>query len=470
MPSHVIDSVFLRDLYGTPSMRLIWNDERLLQRWLDYEAALARAGAKVGLVPAEAATEITRKARAELFDLGEIKAGIDKAVHPLVPVIWQLSRLCDGDAGGYVHWGATTQDVTDTALILQLRDSLVEIEAALGELIQILAALARTYRSTPMVGRTHGQQALPMTFGFKVAIWLAECLRHAERLQACKPRLLVGEFGGAVGTLAGISEHGIAVRTQLMIELGLGEPLISWHSSRDNLAEFASIAATMTATAGKIAHDIIILQMNEVGEVEELWEEGKVGSSTMPQKRNPMLCETILTLSRLTRQHATLAVDAMQHDFERDWSSVQMEWAFMPELCIMAHGALSTMNRVLSMLAIHPDKMLSNLHISGGQLVAERVMFALAERTGRQKAHDLVHEISMSAVNTKTPFGDGLKRHPAVAEHLAAEEIERLLDPTSYVGLSVEFVDRVLASVSASPAASAPRPQFRADAVKEHGR
>jgi adenylosuccinate lyase len=348
-----------------------------------------------------------------------------------------------------VHWGATTQDVTDTGLILQVRDALVEIEASFGELIVILTSMARTYRSTPMVGRTHGQQALPMTFGFKVAIWLAECLSHAERLEECKPRLLVGEVGGAVGTLAGIAENGLAVRKQLMLELGLREPLIAWHSSRDRLAEFAGIAAAMTATMGKIAHEIINLQMNEVGEVEELWEEGKVGSSTMPQKRNPMLCETILTLSRLTRQHAGLALDAMLHDFERDWSSVQMEWEFIPELCIMTHGALSTTNRVLSMLAVHPERMLSNLHMSGGQLLAERVMFALAERTGRQKAHDIVHEISMGAVNNGTPFSDALKRHPAVSSQLGVGEIERLLDPTTYVGLSVEFVDKVLAAVPA---------------------
>ncbi|HEX4298101.1 MAG TPA: adenylosuccinate lyase [Devosia sp.] len=447
MSSHVIDSRFLRDLYGTEAMRRIWSDEQLLQRWLDYEAALARAEAKVGLVPADAAAEITRKCRAELFDLDAIKTGIDRTVHPLVPVIWQLSALCEGEAGGYVHWGATTQDVTDTALILQLRDAIAEIEATLGTLTHILAALARTYRETPMAGRTHGQQALPITFGFKVAIWLAECLRHSERLAACKPRLLVGEFGGAVGTLAGIADQGMAVSRALMAELDLGEPLIAWHSSRDHIAEFAAIAAAVTATTGKIAHEIINLQMNEVGEVEERWEAGKVGSSTMPQKRNPMLCETILTLSRLTRQHASLALDAMLHDFERDWSSVQMEWEFVPELCIMTHAALSTTNRVLAMLAVNPDRMLQNLRISGGQLLAERVMFALAEHTGRQKAHDIVHEISMGAINDRTPFGEALKRHPVVSAQLTAATIERLLDPTTYVGLSAQFVDRVLATL-----------------------
>jgi 3-carboxy-cis,cis-muconate cycloisomerase len=451
MPSHVIDSRLLRDLYGTPAMRRVFDDEGLLQKWLDYEAALARAEANVGIIPVAAADEIARKAKAELFDLDIIKAGIDRSVHPLVPVIWQLSELCDGDAGGYVHWGATTQDVMDTSLILQIRDAMHLLEVTLGEIIGTLAGIARHHRDTPMVGRTHGQQALPMTFGFKVAIWLAECLRHYERLKACRPRVLVGEFGGAVGTLASISGQGLEVQSELMRLLGLGEPLIAWHSSRDHIAEFAAVVTSMSATMGKIAHEIINLQMLEIGEVEERWEEGKIGSSTMPQKRNPMLCEAILTLARLTRHHATLSLDGMLHDFERDWSSVQLEWEMVPEMCIMTHGALSMSARVLANLAVHPDRMLRNLHLSGGQLVAERVMFALADRMGRQKAHDVVHEISMATFNAPTSFGDGLKGHPAVSALLTTDEIEALLDPTTYIGLSVEFVDRVLATLPGEP-------------------
>lgn len=445
MPSHVIDSHFLRDLYGTDAMRAVWDDRQLLQKWLDYEAALARAEAQVGLVPLEAAAEITRKARAELFDFELLKSGIDKAVHPLVPVIWQLSSLCDGEAGGYVHWGATTQDVMDTALVLQIRDALVLIDAALADVTRTLRGLARKYRDTPMAARTHGQQALPITFGFKVAGWLAECLRHAERLQSCRPRLLVGEFGGAAGTLAGITQHGVEVKALLMAELGLGDPPIAWHASRDNIAEFCAATAIIAATMGRIAHDIIHLQMLEFGEVEESWEAGKVGSSTMPQKRNPMLCEAILTTSRLARQHAGLALDAMMHDFERDWSSVQMEWEFVPELCILTHGGLTMMQRVLSTLAVHPNRMRINLDISGGQLLAERVMFALADRLGRQRSHDIVHEVSMAAFANGMPFAAALKAHPEVATRLQPDEIDALLDPSTYVGLSAVFVDRVLA-------------------------
>jgi 3-carboxy-cis,cis-muconate cycloisomerase len=445
MPSHVIDSQFLSDLYGTAAMRAVWDDTQLLQKWLDYEAALARAEAQVGLVPADAAEEITRKARAELFDYELIKTGIDKAVHPLVPVIWQLSSLCEGQAGGYVHWGATTQDVMDTALILQIRDALVLIDSCLAEVTQTLAGLALTYRDTPMAGRTHGQQALPITFGFKAATWLAECLRHAERLESCRPRLLVGEFGGAAGTLAGIVDNGLEVKSRLMAELGLGDPPIAWHASRDNIAEFCAVAASIAQTMGRIAHDIIHLQMLELGEAEESWQAGKVGSSTMPQKRNPMLCEAILTTARLARQHSVLSLDAMMHDFERDWSSVQMEWEFVPELCILTHGGLSMTQRVLSTLSVNPERMRANLDASGGHLMAERVMFALAERLGRQRSHDIVHEVSMTAIGTGTPFALALKAHPEVAKRLQPAEIDSLLDPSTYVGLSAAFVDKVLA-------------------------
>ena len=444
MASHVIDSHLLRDLYGTEAMRAVWDDRQLLQKWLDYEAALARAESQVGLVPVDAAEEIARKSQADLFDLALMKSGIDKAVHPLVPVIWQLSELCEGQAGGYVHWGATTQDVMDTALILQIRDALVLIEAGLADVTASLCRLASDHRNTPMVGRTHGQQALPITFGFKAAGWLAECLRHAQRINSCKPRLLVGEFGGAAGTLAGIAEHGLEVKRRLMDELGLGDPPIAWHSSRDNIAEFCAVVAGAATTMGRIAHDIIHLQMLELGEAEEAWQAGKVGSSTMPQKRNPMLCEAILTTSRLARQHVGLSLDAMMHDFERDWSSVQMEWEFVPELCILTHGGLAMTQRVLGTLSVYPDRMRANLEISGGHLLAERVMFALADRTGRQRAHDIVHEVSMTAVENGTPFAHALKTHPEVATRLQPAEIDALLDPTTYVGLSAAFVDQVL--------------------------
>ena len=242
MAAHVIDSALFSGLFGSQRMHALFEDRALLQRWLDYEAALARAQASLGLVPAAAAAEITRQARAEFYDLDSIRKGIERTVHPLVPLIWQLSERCEGDAGRWVHWGATTQDVMDTAIVLQLRDALALLDETAAALTQVLAGLARRYRATPMAGRTHGQQALPVTFGFKVAGWLAELERNRRRLAQARKNVMVGQFGGAVGTLAGMAEgevDAIAVQRALMTELGLAVVPIAWHSSRDNMVECA---------------------------------------------------------------------------------------------------------------------------------------------------------------------------------------------------------------------------------------
>jgi len=453
MPVHVIDSIFFKDLFGSPQMRTVFDDLALLQKWLDFEAALARAEASVGLIPQDAADEITRKAQAQLMDTTKIKEGIDKTIHPLVSVIWQLSEICDGDAGKYVHWGATTQDVMDTALILQIKDAFVIFENTIAELKTELIDMATTHRNTPIAGRTHGQQALPTTFGYKVAVWLAELHRHTIRLDQAKQRVLVGEFGGAVGTLAGLNESeidAIAVQSALMEELGLDAPTIAWHTARDGIAEFTHILCMVSALMGRIAKEIIELQKQEIGELEEPFEMGKVGSSTMPQKRNPMLCESILTLARLCREKSSTAIDTLiYNEHERDWASFQMEWAFIPEVCVMTQGALEMTLRVISGLHVHPDRMLKNMNITHGLLLAERVMFALGEHLGRQDAHDIVYACAMEAIESETPFIDVLMKHSDVNNHLTIDNLSTLLDPTQYTGLAAQFVDQVLKEVEA---------------------
>jgi adenylosuccinate lyase len=444
MPVHAIDSLFFKDLFGSAAMRQVFDDITLLQKWLDYEAALARAEASVGVVPAEAAAEITRAAKADFIDTHAIKQGIDKTAHPLVTLIWQLSHLCQGEAGRYVHWGATTQDVMDTAIVLQIKDAYPLFEQTLDDLLRAAARLAQEHRDTPMAGRTHGQQALPITFGYKVAVWVAELRRHRARLGAGKARVLVGQFGGAAGTLASVAEHGLAINAALCRELGLGVPEITWHTARDNFAEFAATIAMICATMGKIAHEIIDLQKTEFAEAEEPFEHGKVGSSTMPQKRNPMICEAILTLARLTRRHAATAVDAMLHEHERDWSSFQMEWAYLGELCVMTHGAMDMLLRVLTGLIVYPRHMLRNLHLTNGLLLAEQVMLALGKQIGRQDAHDVIYDVAMAAFERGEPFSTLLKAHPIVSAHLTEVEIDVLLDPLRYTGLAAVMVDRVL--------------------------
>lgn len=444
MSSQIFDSQFLKDLYGTPEMRAVFDDMHLLQKWLDTEVALAQAQAELGIIPDSAAVEIARRARAEELDLTRLKQLIDQTVHPIVPVIRLLQQACEGDAGEYIHWGATTQDIMDTAMVLQIKEAILIIEERLERFAAVLSESAAKYRDLPMAGRTHGQQALPITFGFKVAIWLAEVERHRERLTQCKPRVLVGEFGGAVGTLASVSEYGLQIQQGMMNRLGLGVPTIAWHSARDTLAEFAMILSLITATMGKIAHEVISLQRTEIAEVEEPFNEGKVGSSTMPHKRNPMLSEAIVALARLGMRIPSIALDAMIQEHERDWAGDHMEWAYLPEICIMTDGALHLTIRVISGLLVYPDRMRFNLNKTNGLMLSEAVMLVLALKVGRQTAHEIVYECAMQSIEKNLPFKQTLADHTVIALHLTVQDIERLLDPIHYTGLSGQFVDRVV--------------------------
>ncbi len=443
MPSHITDSIFFKDLYGTDEMRAVFSDEALLQRWLDVEVALARAEAEIGVIPREAAEEIARKGKAALIDTAWMKREIDHTLHPIVPLIRAFKAICDGDAGEYIHWGATTQDIMDTAVVLQLRDAVTIFERRLGEIESVLSGLARRYRDAIMPGRTHGQHALPITFGFKVAVWLDEFRRHGARLRECKPRLLVGQFGGATGTLASVAEHGFEIRRRMMAHLGLAVPAISWHVAHDRFAEFATVSAMMAGTCGKIAREVIALQKSEVMELEEPWAEGKVGSSTMPHKRNPMLCEAIAALARLCFDRARTSLDGLIQEHERDWTVNHTEWAYLPELCIMADGALALTLRVLSGLRVYPERMRANVDALDGLMMSEAVMFALGRMVGRQTAHDVVYECAMQAVASQRPFRAVLAEHPVVRAHLSADELAQMFDPTRYIGLAREMVDQV---------------------------
>lgn len=447
MPSHILDSLFLKDLYGTAEMRLVFDDLSLLQKWLDAEKALAQAEAELGIIPASAAQEIARCAVADRLDVRRIKQLVDQTVHPIVPLIRVLKDACSGDAGEYIHWGATTQDIMDTAMILQAKDATAILENRLAGLSEALRHLASSQRDTIMPGRTHGQQALPITFGYKAAVWLAEMERHRQRLVQCRSRLLVGQLGGASGTLASLGGSGFQVQARMMEILGLGVPLITWHTARDGLAELASLLGILAATAGKVAREIINLQRTELAEVEEPFNEGKVGSSTMPHKRNPMICEAVLALSKLVMRSVPLALDAMIQDHERDWSSDHIEWAYLGEMCIMTDGALDLTLRVLTGLKVYPQRMLVNLNLLDGLALSEAIMLALGKNLGRQTAHDVVYECAMRSFDESLPFRQVLGEHPLVAAHLTPSQIEDLLDATHYTGLAGQFVDRVLATL-----------------------
>ena len=444
MASHIIDSSFFGDSFGTQEMRMIFTDEALFQSWLDVEVALAHAEAELGIVSLDVAKEIARKANFSLLDSQFIKEQIQLTVHPLVPLVRALKAVCEGEAGEYVHWGATTQDIMDTGLILQLRSVHAIISRDLEELEEIMLGLVREHKNTIMAGRTHGQHALPTTFGFKVAVWISELRRHKERLRESRERLLVGQMSGAVGTLASLGDLGESVQELTMKRLGLKVPDITWHSSRDRLAEFMNILAMLTTTAAKIANEIATLQKTECAELEEPNPPGKVGSSTMPHKRNPMVCEGIVAISRIICANYSLSLSGMIHEHERDMRGWQTEWECIPEICIMSGAVTRALKQVLRGLTVHVNTMKSNLTMTGGLIASEAVMLKLGAKIGRQKAHDLVYQAAMTAFEQSRPFRECLLESALIRETLSDADLDSVLDVSSYLGLAVRTCERML--------------------------
>ena len=447
MSAYVIDSRLFKDQFGTEAMRRIFSDENVVQKWLDVEAALAKVQAELGVIPDGAAAEIRRKSKIEYYDLDAMKREMDRTSHPIVPLLRAIKDVCEGDAGEYVHWGTTTQDIMDTGTVLQIREALDEIEPNLRKMIKSAAELARTHRSTVMAARSHGQQALPITFGFKVAGWVAELGRNLERFGQMRQRVLIGQFSGAVGTLAALGEDGDAVQSRLMAELGLINPPITWHTSRDCMAEITCTLAMCVASIGKIAHEIYSLQKTEVAELEEPFSTGKVGSSTMPHKRNPPTCEGIVAIARIVRGIVPMAIEGMMAEHERDKVVLQVEREYISRLFSLTDAAVKKMNYVLAGLTVQPANMRRNLDIQKGLLMSEPVMMALGHKLGRQMAHELVYEICMDAFTRDEPLREALLKNPEISSRISESELDAMLDPSSYLGMAETFVDRVLASI-----------------------
>ncbi|MBP0629105.1 adenylosuccinate lyase family protein [Cupriavidus sp. AcVe19-1a] len=451
--STVVDSILFRDAFGTAGMRQIFSDVALIQRYIDVEVGLAKAEAKVGVIPAEAAEVIARESRLERIDFDHMRAETDIVGYPILPLVHQLVAMC-GEAGRYVHWGATTQDIMDTAVALQVRDALDSIDADIRALRGILAGLAVRHRDTPMAGRTHLQQALPVTFGYKAAIWLAMFDRHQQRLAELRPRVAVVEFAGAAGTLASLGgegdskeggNKGFAVQEALAQELGLGVPATTWHVARDGFAEAVNLLALITGSLGKIALDIMIMASTEFAEVYEPFVKGRGASSTMPQKRNPISSELMLAASKAVRQHAGLMVDAMVQDFERATGPWHAEWIAIPESFILTAGALHQAKFALGGLIVDEARMKHNLGISNGLIVAEAVMMGMAPHIGRQQAHDVVYDACRTVNEHGGTLADALAALPAVTQHFDRVAIDRMTDPANYLGLAPQMVDRAVA-------------------------
>ncbi len=442
--STVIDSTLFRDAFGTPAMREVFADRRFVARCVEVEVALARAEARCGVIPADAAQAIAREARAERIDFDALRTETDIVGYPILPLVHQLVAMC-GDAGRWLHWGATTQDIMDCATVLQLRDAFDLVDTDLRELRRILADLARRHRDTPMAGRTHLQQALPVTFGAKVAVWLAMFDRHQQRLAELRPRVQVVQFGGAAGTLASLGERGFEVQQALAEELGLGVPATTWHVARDGFAESVNLLALITGSLGKIALDVMIMASTEFGELAEPFVKGRGASSTMPQKRNPISSELMLAAAKAVRQHAGLMLDAMVQDFERATGPWHAEWIALPESFVLTAGALHQARFALGGLVVDAARMRHNLGLSQGLIVAEAVMMGLAPAIGRQPAHDLVYDACRTVNERGGTLADALAALPEVTRHFDRAAIERLTDPANYLGLAPQMVDRALA-------------------------
>jgi 3-carboxy-cis,cis-muconate cycloisomerase len=377
----VIDSTLFRDAFGTPAMREVFGDLSLVRRYVEVEVALARAEARCGVIPAEAADTIAAKASADTLDFELMRQETENVGYPILPLVHQLVKQC-GEAGRFVHWGATTQDIMDTASVLQIRAALDIVAADIDALRTILADLAVKHRDTPMAGRTHLQQALPVTFGYKAAIWLAMFDRHAERLEQLRPRVLVGQFAGAAGTLASLGDKGFAVQAGLCEELGLAVPVSTWHVARDSFAETINVLALVTGSLGKIALDITIMASTEYGELFEPFVKGRGASSTMPQKRNPISSELMIAAAKAVRQQAGLMMDAAIQDLERATGPWHAEWIAIPEAFVLTAGALHQAKFALGGLIVDAARMTRNLDMSNGLIVAEAVMMRLAPAGG----------------------------------------------------------------------------------------
>ena len=434
-----------RNIFSTEAMRRVFSDETRVQKYLDFEAALARAQARLGIIPQNAAEEIVHHCDAGEIDFVKLERETARIGYPVLPVVQQLVALCRDGLGEWCHWGATTQDVTDTATMLQVREALTLIEADIDAIAGALAGLARKYRDTPMAGRSNLQQAVPITFGYKMATVLAAFERHKERLRELRARVLVGEFGGAAGTLASLGGRGLEVQAELMKELKLGVPAIAWHTVRDTIAEVGCFLGLVAGTCGKIAFDVKLMMQTEVEELYEPFHEGRGSSSTMPQKRNPISSVYITALNSVVRQQVAALLDAMVEDHERATGPWEIEWIVLPEIFCLTAGVLAQTLFVLTGLQVDERKMRANLDLTKGLIVSEAVMMGLGPYLGRQYAHDLVYDICRNVIATGRPLVDLLAENEEVSKHLNREALVKLCDPANYLGEAGAMVDRVLA-------------------------
>jgi adenylosuccinate lyase len=432
--------------YGSPEMRAIFDEENRLQKMLDVEAALAWAHSQVGNIPKKDAQKIVEKASTKYVKLERVKDIENEIRHDVMALVRALAEAC-GASGEYVHLGATSSDMLDTATALQLKEAVNLIEERLNELESVLLSRAEQHKTTIMMGRSHGQHALPTTFGFKSAVWTREVSRHIQRLRDCKGRLLVGKMSGAVGTQAGLGPKALKIQELVMERLGIKAADISTQIvQRDRYAELTCILAILASTLDNIASEVRELQRPEIAEAFEAFEQKKqVGSSTMPHKRNPMISERICGLAKILRSLVSPALENVPTWHERDLTQSSCERFVIPEECILIDYMLILMIRVLKGLQVDETRMRKNMELTQGRMMSEAVMLALAKKgLGRQKAHELTRELAIKSHNEQRAFKDVLMENEAVQELLNAKEIEEVMDPRSYLGTAAKQIELVI--------------------------
>jgi len=444
MPSSIIDSNYYRDMFSTPEMRAIFSDEARLWAWIKTEIALAKAQVALGIIPEGTDTAIEQAADINKMNLEEMKADFDRVGFPILPFVKQLNKACGAETARWVHYGATTQDILDTGMVLQMKDGLALIENELSAIIAAMAKLATKHSKTVMAGRTFQQLAAPITFGYKAGVWLDEMLRHQERLQELKKRVLVGQCAGAVGTFATLGNRGIDVQKLMMAHLELGVPSITWHTSRDAWAETVNLFAMMSATFAKIANEVAILMRSEVGELSEPFEVGRGASTTLPQKRNPISCEPIIAIAPKMRELASSQLTAMIQEHERGVGQMNIEWMVIPEAFNLMSGTLKHTRFIMENLWVGEETMRKNLELGGGLLMAESVMMGLAPKVGKEKAHHWVYAAAGKAFENGLTLKQALMADENISGTLTEAEMDTLINPINYIGCVEEMIQQVV--------------------------
>lgn len=430
-------------------MRDLFSDHTRIQRMLDFEAALARAQTRVGVIPAAAANAIAKNCAASQIDFVALARNAELAGNVAIPLVKQLTALVaknDAEAAKFVHWGATSQDAIDTGLVLQLRDALRSIDHGLADLSRALVAQIKQHRATLMVGRTLLQHALPITFGLKVAGWLDAVTRHRERIKELRPRILVLQFGGAAGTLAALGSRGNAIDAALAQELDLALPAMPWHGQRDRVVEVATVLGLVVGTLGKIARDVALCMQTDVGELAEPTAPGRGGSSTMPHKHNPIGCAVAMSAAIRVPGLVSTMLAAMPQEHERGLGGWHAEWETLPEIFKLAAGALHQMTVVIVGLEVNTTRMRANIDQTNGLIMAEAVAMALAAHLGKIEAHRIVEHACNKAMQESRHLREVLADEPLIQTRISAPELEKLLNPANYLGATQSFIDGVLAA------------------------